>query len=148
MGAMSGSDVASAYQSTLGVSVSFNGPLLAGGAITTPAKYAVFLRKILNNQLRIAALLGSTPTCTQASSCSTADFSPLTAEAWHYSVGHWLEDDPSKGDGAFGFYPWIDSTSTCYGIVARLDNSGESQGYASVQCGRVIRKAFMSGVVQ
>lgn len=154
MGAMTGDDVAEAYQSRLGITTRFNGPLLAGGAITTPASYTAFLRRVLNRQLRIADLLGSAPTCTQPASCPTADYSPLTAEAWHYSVGHWVEDDPQTGDGsfssagAFGFYPWIDRSRSWYGVLARADTSGDNQGYASAQCGRLIRKAWLSGVVQ
>ncbi|MBU1237995.1 MAG: hypothetical protein KJ634_13870 [Gammaproteobacteria bacterium] len=155
MAAMDGDGVASAYRTTLGVETSFNGPLLAGGAITSASNYAVFLRKILNNQLEIAGLLGDQPVCTQPGlSCPTADRSPITAEAWSYSVGHWVETDPVVGDGAFssagafGFYPWVDSTKTWYGILAREDMSGNNQGYASAQCGRLIRKAYMTGTAQ
>lgn len=155
MAAMDGDGVASAYRTMLGVETSFNGPLLAGGAITSASNYAVFLRKILNNQLEIAGLLGDQPVCTQPGlSCPTADRSPITAEAWSYSVGHWVETDPVVGDGAFssagafGFYPWVDSTKTWYGILAREDMSGNNQGYASAQCGRLIRKAYMTGTAQ
>jgi hypothetical protein len=152
MATMTGPDVAAAYQSTLGVTSTFNGPLLAGGAIMSASDYAVFLRKILNNQLRIASLLGDQKTCTQPGTCATADYSPISAEAWNYSVGHWVEDDPAVGDGAFssagafGFYPWIDSTRTYYGVLARLDAAGS--GYASAQCGRLIRKAYVTGTAQ
>jgi hypothetical protein len=154
MADMTAIDVAHAYQSRLGITVAFSGPLLAGGAIMSAADYAVFLRRILHGELRIAALLGSTPTCTQPATCPTADASPLTAEAWHYSIGHWVEDDPETGDGsyssagAFGFYPWIDQARNYYGILARSDKSGDNQGYASARCGRLIRKAYMSGVAQ
>lgn len=152
MATMTGPDVSAAYQATLGVTSTFNGPLLAGGAIMSAQEYAVFLRKILNNQLRIASLLGDQKTCTQPGTCATADYSPITAEAWNYSVGHWVEDDPTVGDGsfssagAFGFYPWIDSTRTYYGVLARLDTAGS--GYASAQCGRLIRKAYVTGTAQ
>ena len=154
MANMTATDVAQAYQATLGIPVLFSGPLLAGGAIMSAQDYAQFLRKMLSGQLRIAALLGSDPTCTQPSSCPTADASPLTNEAWHYSLGHWVEDDPAVGDGsfssagAFGFYPWIDRTKTYYGILARSDKSGDNQGYASAQCGRLIRKAYLTGSPQ
>jgi hypothetical protein len=154
MAAMTGPDVAYAYRTTLGVSSTFNGPLLAGGAIMSAQDYAVFLRRILNNQLKIAALLGDQKTCTQPGSCATADYSPITVEAWNYSVGHWVEDDPAVGDGAFssagafGFYPWIDSTRTYYGVLAREDFTGTNRGYASAQCGRLIRKAYVTGTAQ
>lgn len=155
MAAMTGSDVAAAYLATLGVTTTFNGPLLAGGAIMSAADYAVFLRRMLNSQLRITSLLGDQKTCTQpGAACPTADVSPITVEAWNYSVGHWVEDDPAAGDGAFssagafGFYPWIDSSKTWYGILAREDMSGGNQGYASAQCGRLIRKAYVTGTAQ
>ena len=154
MATMTGPDVAYAYRATLGVSSTFNGPLLAGGAIMSAQEYAVFLHRILNNQLKIAGLLGDQKTCTQPGTCATADNSPISAEAWNYSVGHWVEDDPAVGDGAFssagafGFYPWIDSTKTYYGILAREDLTGTNRGYASAQCGRLIRKAYVTGVAQ
>jgi hypothetical protein len=82
--------------------------------------------------------------------------SPL---AWHYSYGHWVEDEPGTGDGAFsspgkfGFYPWIDASKTYYGIVAREDLTpgGTIQTapyYQSALCGRAIRKALLTGVAQ
>jgi len=153
MASMTGPQVASQYQTVLGndIPVTFNGPLLAGGAIMSADGYAIFLRKILNDQLRIARLLGDQKTCTLPGVCATADYSPAP-EAWNYSVGHWVEDDPLTGDGtfssagAFGFYPWIDSTKTYYGIVARVDTAGS--GAASVDCGRNIRQAFVTGVAQ
>jgi hypothetical protein len=50
--------------------------------------------------------------------------------------------------GAFGFYPWIDSTKTWYGILAHYDNSGEGAYFDSVECGRLIRKAWITGAAQ
>ncbi|MBU1424941.1 MAG: hypothetical protein KKH12_00325 [Gammaproteobacteria bacterium] len=152
MAAMTGADVASEYQRVLGsdIPVTFNGPLLAGGAIMSAEGYAVFLRKILNGQLRIANLLGDQKTCTLPGVCATAEYSPIPV-AWDYSIGHWVEDD-TAGDGsfssagAFGFYPWIDSTKTYYGVLARMDSGGS--GFASYECGGNIRKAFVTGVAQ
>jgi hypothetical protein len=101
----------------------------------------------------MGALLGSHPVCTNPLTCglNVAAYSPVpSTETWHYSLGHWVEDDPIVGDGAFssagsfGFYPWIDATKTNYGIVARSAQQG--QGYASAQCGRLIRKAWTTGV--
>ncbi len=151
---MTGPQVASEYQAVLGndIAVTFNGPLLAGGAHISADGYAVFLRKILNDQLRIASLLGDQKTCTLPSVCATAEYSPVP-EAWNYSAGHWVEDDPTTGDGTFsspgalGFYPWIDSTKTYYGVLAREDTGG-SAAFDSVECGRNIRKAFVTGVAQ
>jgi len=154
MASMSGAQVASAYQAVLGndIPVTFNGPLLAGGAIMSASGYSIFLRKILNDQLWITSLLGDQKACTLPGACVTADYSPVS-EAWNYSTGHWAEDDPVTGDGAFssagafGFYPWIDSNKKYYGIVARLD-FGSGAALASVECGRKIRKAFVTGVDQ
>jgi len=59
---------------------------------------------------------------------------------------------PAVGDGAFssagafGFYPWIDAGRRYYGVIARRDSAGE--GYDSARCGRLIRKAWLSGVAQ
>ncbi len=160
MASMTGPQIASAYQAVLGsdIAVTFNAPLIAGGiggANMSAEGYAIFLRKILNGQLRIASFLGYQKTCTLPGVCPTADYSPST-EALNYSIGHWVEDDPVAGDGTFssaggfGFYPWIDSTKTYYGILAREDTnvSGGGNGFASATCGRNIRKAFVTGVVQ
>jgi len=85
----------------------------------------------------------------------------------HYGLAHWIEDEteckktPGKGggyatcagDGAFssagskGWYPWIDATNTYYGLIARVAAKG-GNGYASLQCGRLLRYAFLNGVPQ
>jgi hypothetical protein len=96
--------------------------------------------------------LGTYPVCTLPSRSCDAVYTPYLQEAWHYSIGHWIEDNPAThGDGAFnsaganGFYPWIDATKSYYGVLARdvSDNS-----YESVQCGRLIRRAFITGIEQ
>ena len=96
-------------------------------------------------------MLGTTPVCTNRSNCSSALFSPVpTSESWHYSIGHWVEDDPKIGDGAFssagafGFYPWIDAGKTSYGVIGRM--AAEGSGFDSAKCGRLIRKAWATGV--
>lgn len=139
----------------------YDSPQLAGGAKSTGSDYATFLRKILNNQLRIGALLGSNAVCTNPVACpDDAAYAPIpTDESWHYSLAHWVEDDPTVGDGsfsspgAFGFYPWIDKTKAYYGVLARYDaNTGgpvkSTPYYQSVVCGRAIRKAWFTGVQQ
>ena len=50
------------------------------------------------------------------------------------------------GDGAFGFYPWIDAGKARSGILAR--SSGTGSGFESVMCVRLIRKAYATAVVQ
>lgn len=130
----------------------FVSPQTAGGLYATAATYAAFLRKIMNGGLRMKNFLGVNAVCTLPASCGSAVFSP-SPEAWHYSDGHWVEDDPSTGDGAFsspgkfGFYPWISADKTTYGILAREDHSTNAW-LNSVLCGRKLRKAWFSGQPQ
>jgi hypothetical protein len=141
----------------LGAGAMFNytEPLMSGGIATTGAVYAGLLRSILNGSLVFRDALGIDQVCTQPSTCPTAIYSPLQKqEAWNYSIGHWVEDNPlTDGDGAFssagefGFYPWIDSTKSYYGIISRYQTQANS-AYASIQCGRLIRAAFMTGSEQ
>jgi hypothetical protein len=133
-------------------------PLMSGGIYTNASVYAQVLRNILSGTLAMHDSLGANPVCTRSSApgCN-AVFSPLP-EDWHYSMAHWMEDDPStNGDGAFssagafGFYPWIDSSKTYYGIISRQSaqvGNGEQSGYASAQCGRLIRRAWVTGAEQ
>lgn len=157
------------------VSLLYSNPSLAGGIATTPAAYTAFLRHILSGDLRMKNYLGTNAVCAAANSsgCPTAIYSPVnqsapglpddvSTEAWHYSLGHWVEDDPSVGDGSFsspgadGFYPWIDASKTYYGVLARYvpiatANSmppAQKPYITSVYCGRLIRKAWLTGQAQ
>jgi hypothetical protein len=140
-------------------SFSYDSPQLAAGVSTSAAQYAIFLRKILDDRLLISALLGTHAVCTNPSVCpAEAQSAPIpSTEAWHYSLGHWVEDDPTVGDGAFsspgafGFYPWIDAGKTYYGVLARYKTPttlGDSVAADSVACGRLIRKAWLTGAPQ
>ena len=151
------------------MSLSYFTPVLAGGAVTTPQGYANFLQGMLraSDPLIMSALLqpsASDPTavCTNRfdPSCSSALSSPIEGvESWHYATAHWIEDDPSNGDGAYsspgayGFYPWIDASKQYYGIVARQNvvntptSIRDSTYYKSVLCGHVIRSAFFGDVI-
>jgi hypothetical protein len=146
--------LATDIKATIGTEFAFtySSPQLAGGVKTSASDYAAFLRKILSGRLAIRDHLADAPVCTEPSSCPSALYSPAPA-AWHYSYAHWIEDDPTTGDGAFsspgafGFYPWIDATRTYYGILARY--SLASQAYVeSAECGAEIRRAFVGGVAQ
>lgn len=159
LGAADGRALQVALQGQLGTDVplAFVHPQIAASAISTPAGYARVLRKMMSGELKIGALLGSSKVCTNPLTCGAneAIATPVpSTESWHYSIGHWVEDDPAVGDGAFssagalGFYPWIDATKTSYGIVARAQQEGTSQGYASARCGRLIRKAWKTGLAQ
>jgi len=131
-------------------------PLMAGGIVTSSNDYTQVLRDILSGALFMHDALGTNAVCTlpTAVNCN-AVFTPIP-EAWHYSIAHWVEDDPAThGDGAFssagafGFYPWIDQSKTYYGVISRMGSSAvEQNGYASAQCGRLIRHAWDTGVEQ
>lgn len=155
LGNLNNAGLQTEMQSKLGsdFSFAFSTPQLAGGVNTSAANYAVFLRKILGNQLAIGNLLGQNAVCTNLAKCPTAVYTPAPAsEQWSYSLGHWVETDPVKGDGAFssagafGFYPWIDSSKTWYGVLARKAAPGS--GFESASCGRLIRKAWVTGLEQ
>jgi CubicO group peptidase (beta-lactamase class C family) len=156
LGALFNAGLTSEIQSQIGTDVNmiYTQPQPAGGMATSAADYALFLRKVLSGQLQIAALLGTHAVCTNPATCAQALNTPVPAsESWHYSIGHWVEDDPVVGDGAFssagafGFYPWIDATKTWYGVVARR-TAVPGEGFSSANCGREIRKAFVTGVTQ
>ena len=89
--------------------------------------------------------------CTNPLTCVTARSTPIPPnESWHYALGHWVENDPSAGDGAFsspgalGFYPWVDASRQGYGVLARESTAG-SPAMDSVRCGRLIRQAWVTG---
>lgn len=141
-----------------GLTLGYSQPLMPGGVFADSNNYGLFLRNILSGSLVINSLLGTSAVCTSFVQCpSTVAYSPIP-EAWHYSLGHWVEDDATtNGDGSFsspgayGYYPWIEPTKTYYGLVARsIPNDGVSlqQGYQSAQCGRLLRAAWLTGVVQ
>lgn len=133
----------------------FSVPMPAGGANGTPGGIAAFLRKLMNAQLLLGAQLGASPVCTNPTTCSTGEAlgTPVPLEeSWTYSLGHWVESDPVRGDGSFssagtlGFYPWISANKTSYGLIARDVDAGNS--WPSVQCGRQVRKAWQTGTPQ
>lgn len=141
-------------------SFSYSQAMPAGGGQTSAADYSRLLRGLMGGQLQLGAWLGKESVCTDPQVCpNEAVKTPVPAtESWHYSLGHWVEDDPQVGDGsfsspgAFGFYPWISADKRFYGIVAReqrrgavSDDPGEKPAVASVNCGRAIRAAWMDG---
>lgn len=157
LGAMSGPALASEMRRQLGndIGLIFTQPQLAGGAAGTPATYARFLRKLLDGRLVMGSMLGRNAVCASggptAGGCDSSEVARSPApgdETPHYALGHWVEDDPRIGDGAFsspgafGFYPWVDASRTYYGMVARQTPDG---GYGSLQCGRLIRQAWSDG---
>jgi hypothetical protein len=164
LGALRNAELASEIRAKLGTEIvlAYAQPQLAGGIVTTANDYARFLRKLLGGELMLGSMLGTHPVCTNPTTCPQALNTPVpTSESWNYSLGHWVEVDPAVGDGAFssagafGFYPWIDASKTWYGIVARRQvpqgqdpDESLGEGYRSTQCGRLIRKAWVTGVAQ
>lgn len=163
--------------------IEFTVPVLAESVKTTPGAYIDdFLVRILANSLQISSLLGKNAVCTDVYHldgsgrriCPSALYEPpglcQSGDIWHYSVGHWIEDDPSNGDGSFssagarGFYPWIWKwrqgddyggwTDSLYGVVARdvttVSPSAplSTDGWKSVACGQAIRTAFLENIAQ
>jgi hypothetical protein len=140
-----------------GITLRYNQPLLAGGIYASADDYSPILRAVVNAQLGMLNALGTNPVCawTGASSCNAA-FSPNVTQHWHYSIAHWVEDDPTSGDGAFsspgafGFYPWIESNKKFYGVISRYAaaTGAIQNGLASALCGRELRAAWETGVQQ
>jgi hypothetical protein len=152
LGADDNAALAAEIASRTGVNLAYSSPQLAAGVHTSPAMFATFLQRVLSGALALKDHLGENAVCTLPSACPAALSSPVP-EAWHYSWGHWVEDAPGVGDGAFsspgafGFYPWIDATKTYYGMLARYALTG-NPAVESVACGRLLRKAFLTGVPQ
>jgi hypothetical protein len=144
------------------LAATYDQPGVAGGVRTSPARYAGFLRRLMAGAeapLQLGPLLGSRPVCTLPSATCNAARTTAVPEAWHYSLGHWVEDDPVttpalniaySSPGSFGFYPWITADRTVYGLLARQTPAftGVDEGYASVKCGRLIRLAWQTGQPQ
>lgn len=162
LGALRAGELAAEMRSLLGQDLPFGMVNVSpgGGATGTPAVYGRFLRKLLAGELALGGLLGSDAACASVVGCAAGEalFAPGPAgETWHYALGHWIEDDPLLGDGAFssagafGFYPWIAGDRSHYGMVARevAHSGGEDEagaGEQSARCGRLIRRAWNSGV--
>lgn len=156
LGALNSVALAAELRRLLGtdLALSYSQPQPAGGIVTTAADYARFLRKMLAGNLRMGALLGSNAVCTNPATCALAVASPApTSENWTYSMGHWVDADPVVGDGAFsssgafGFHPWIDAGKTSYGVIARR-TALPGSGFDSAVCGRLLRRAWATGVAQ
>jgi Bacterial Ig-like domain (group 2) len=139
-----------------GIDLRYTQPLLAGGIYASANDYSPILRAVLKGQLGMLDALGTNAVCAWVGSGCNAAYSPATTVQWHYSVAHWVEDDPATGDGAFsspgafGFYPWIESNRRFYGVISRYaPANGEIQnGLASSQCGHALRTAWETGVQQ
>jgi hypothetical protein len=148
--------------------IRYDSPQLAGGAATTASDYAKFMQSLLSSPNFLKSNISA---CASPSKCpQEALYSPIpSTETWSYSLGHWIETASSSSSsdayfsldsgtlsspGAFGFYPWIDNSHSWYGIIARevtptassRNTGGDTVAFDSVQCGRAIRRAWLSGV--
>lgn len=157
LGALANAALATEIRAKLGTDIvlSYSQPQLAGGVVTSAADYARFLRKLIRNELKLRPLLATQKLCASDVACGRDVKTPVPDElneVWNYSLGHWVEDDPVVGDGAvssagaFGFYPWLNKARDSYGILARKAEAGN--GFDSVRCGRLIRKAWETGVAR
>ena len=158
LGALANAGLASTVIKGLGLSANaadfrYTQPQPAGGINTTAKTYISFLRKLLDRSLIAGTQLNANAVCTNRLTCATAFASPFKDdESPNYSIGHWVEDTlvadgAYSSAGAFGFYPWIDPTKANYGVLARTD-IGANSGAESVPCGRKLRLAWATGVVQ
>ena len=158
-GSYTGLTLGNVVSQHLGINVKYADAHPAGSGQTSAAEYARFLRKVLSGSLGITALLGTNAVCTwhNAYSQACSAFSSPTDSTnlhWHYSLGHWVEDDEPgnlaySSAGAFGFYPWVSADLQLYGIIAREQvASGDQQGFQSAKCGRLVRLAYRTGVAQ
>ena len=159
LGNFNAAQLTTEYQNTLGLSKGFNmaplDPLMAGGMMGTATDYALFLRKMMNQQLVIGSHLGENAVCTLPDNCpGKVAYSPIVAlqEPWTYSYNHWVESQYGNGSidaysspGKWGFYPWISGDKKYYGIVSRHDTNPTAYA-VSVLCGRQIRKAFLGAL--
>jgi hypothetical protein len=150
LGALGDDSLAAELSSRLGsdLHLGFNSPQLAGGGQMAPSGYATFLTRIVSGALTMRTQLGANPVCTNPDTCSTAHSSPAAGFDWHYSLGHWVEDEPG-GDGAFssagafGTYPWIDAQAQSWGLLARYDTALTAAMNSAV-CGRKLRAAWLA----
>ncbi len=152
LGDMDNAALGREVSATLGIELQYASPQPAGGGVTSAAQYGQFLQKMVAGRLQLSRLLGTHAVCTDpGTSCPSAVSTPLVGRNFHYSLGHWVEDDPA-GDGAFssagafGFYPWIDAGRSWWGVIARHDSASNQTraGYLSAQCGAWVRKAWLS----
>ncbi|MGH8397531.1 MAG: hypothetical protein ACRETA_04720 [Gammaproteobacteria bacterium] len=158
--ALNVSNLGSAIAAGLGVSgvtLNYHQPLWAGGIYANANDYTVILRAVLGGQLYMLGALGTDAVCAWTGPGCNAANSPQFSEHWHYSIGHWVEDDYALGDdgafsspGAFGFDPWVESNKNYYGVISRAapSGTGNQNRWQSAQCAHELHAAWESGVQQ
>lgn len=145
----------------ISVGLKYSGLVLAGDAQADANTYTSFLRQLLDGTLLLGGHLDDGAICTTGSACvytssrsgalppmpdSDLDSgTPADGSPWQYALGHWIEKDGTySSPGAFGFYPWIDSSKTWYGVVAEYSTLNELAYQKAVVCGRAIRNAWLN----
>lgn len=157
LGPLNNATLAKRMNAVLGndLQIAFESPQLPGGARMSGERYGLFLQKMLRGELVLGNYLGQHAVCANDAGCpGEAGKSPLPDDMrWHYSLAHWVEDDPVTGDGAFssagafGFYPWIDADKTHYGLIGRQEDLFfDRPAPDSARCGALVRRAWLTGV--
>ncbi len=142
----------------LGSSFSYQNVGLSGGMKSNTQDYAGFLQNLMSGDYYMSNLLDFNPVSTQPCPSGYSDCSPIGTIDMEYSLHHWIETHSSgtlpngvaiaAGDGAYsspgahGFYPWITSDKSYYGIVTREGAAGSFND--SLACGQAIRAAFLN----
>lgn len=112
-------------------------PLASGGATSTGEDYALFLTKLLADDL----VADRTNFLADRTASVTFAYRPAgTTENgdWHYALGAFVECDKPVFDadcaaaqiysspGAFGWTPWIDLSNGYWGLIARRGEAGSA----------------------
>lgn len=138
-------------------------PNLAGGYVSTARDSARWLQAILAGELILGVRdeweVDRTPfpVRIEKSPVNLLSGTPEGQDlglAWHYALGHWRECPQDEWDencdplavvsspGALGWYPWIDYSTGCFGVVA-VEQEDLTQlgfnGIASIALGYEIR---------
>jgi hypothetical protein len=130
--------------------ISYFFPAIGSGMRSSARTFGKLMRRMMRNEYRIGALLGSSRICTLPSMCPASLRSPLETD-WDYSLGHWVEHEPGgpdevfSGPGLQGFYPWISADKSLYGMIS-TEVFADLKA-ASSSCGGKMRKAWISGVM-
>lgn len=148
-------DMLDAFAGTRSYNVYMGTTRLLDGLQITAAGYARFLRDTLAGKNKMSGLLGQHAVCAyQNDNCAGTTYSPAPNDkTWQFSLGHWVETDTTRGNGAFsafstdGYYVWIAADKSHYGIVAPVIKNSKV-GAAAIDCGRALRTAYLTGITQ
>ena len=127
-------------------------PQLAGGVVTSAGRLRGLPAEMLSASCRWARLLGSHPVCTNPRPAPLPSATPIPpSESWHYSIGHWVEDDPTSATGVQQrrAVRLLSLDRRLEDLVRRRRATWRRPArFDSVDCGRLIRKAWLTGIAQ